>query len=87
MTHSRHHSPDLATREPGPPLTVLNESFRTSEDLNDSFKTSGKPVTGGTGSHEQSFAHPRRASIHNTGRLWTTGGPTRLSAGFVGGRR
>ncbi|MBE1498514.1 hypothetical protein H4696_005614 [Amycolatopsis lexingtonensis] len=26
----------------------MNESFRTSEDLNESFKTAGGPVTGGT---------------------------------------
>ncbi|MBE1494365.1 hypothetical protein H4696_001465 [Amycolatopsis lexingtonensis] len=26
---------------------VLNESFRTSEDLNESFKTSGAPAIGG----------------------------------------
>ncbi|MBE1497453.1 hypothetical protein H4696_004553 [Amycolatopsis lexingtonensis] len=35
---------------------VLNESFRTSEDLNESFKTWGERVTGGEVARPREFA-------------------------------
>ncbi|MBE1497187.1 hypothetical protein H4696_004287 [Amycolatopsis lexingtonensis] len=36
--------------------SVLNDSFRTSEDLNDSFKTSGERVTDGRAARPRDFA-------------------------------
>ncbi|MBE1493751.1 hypothetical protein H4696_000851 [Amycolatopsis lexingtonensis] len=36
--------------------SVLNDSFRTSEDLNESFKTSGERVTDGRAAWQRDFA-------------------------------
>ncbi len=44
---------------------VLNESFRTSEDLNESFKTWGERVTGGGVAWPRDFAGTLRADVMN----------------------